>query len=224
MRTHDRMGAEIVAAAFGSDELTGIVQTHHAWFGGSPRDPGLPTGTEIPLRARILTIADAYDAMTTDRVYRKGRSRDEAFKELRRCAGQQFDPELVERFIRAVTAADAGRAKVASEAERALERVKEQIERLACALDSRDMTLLKAMAGRLVATAGRDGLDDVAKAAADLEKSTGPNLDVLDVVKKMNDLVEICRSATAEPAPGHNGSHHAGATDARKQSLAPSNN
>jgi putative nucleotidyltransferase with HDIG domain len=137
MRAHDRMGAEIVAAAFGSDELTGIVQAHHAWFGGSPRDPGLPTGHHIPLRARILSIADAYDAMTSDRVYRKGRGREEAFAELRRCAGVQFDPDLVERFIRVVTAADSGRSGKATEAELALARVQQQIERLGHALDAR---------------------------------------------------------------------------------------
>ena len=57
MRAHDRMGAEIVAAAFGSSELTRIVQTHHAWFGGSSRDPGLPTGSDIPLQSRILASA-----------------------------------------------------------------------------------------------------------------------------------------------------------------------
>ena len=202
MRAHDRMGAEIVSAAFNSDELTGIVQTHHAWFGGSPRDPGLPTGHHIPLRARVLSIADAYDAMTTDRVYRKGRARDEAFAELRRCAGIQFDPELVERFIAVVTAADSGRAGKATEAELALARVQQQIERLGHALDAKDITLLRAMAGRLVATAGRDGLGDVAKAAAELERSAATNGDVLDVVTKVNELMELCRSATTPVGDG----------------------
>jgi diguanylate cyclase (GGDEF)-like protein len=205
MRAHDRMGAEIVAAAFGSDELTGIVRTHHAWFGGSPRDPGLPTGKEIPLAARTLSIADAYDAMTTDRVYRKGRAREEAFAELRRCAGGQFDPEMVERFIQVVMSADAARTKNSSDTELALARVQQQIERLGHALDARDLTLLRAMAGRLVATAGRDGLGDVAKAAAELERSASSSPDVLDVVNKVNGLMELCKSATspgaARPAP-----------------------
>ena len=77
---------------------------HHAWFGGTPHDTSLPTGAAIPLPARILTIADAYDAMTSDRVYRKGRSRDQAFQELRRFAGLQFDPELVNRMIAVIEA------------------------------------------------------------------------------------------------------------------------
>ena len=99
MRAHDRMGAEIVAAAFGSPELTKIVQTHHAWFGGSPRDPGLPTGHDIPVPARILSIVDAYDAMTTDRPYRESIGVDRAVAELERAAGTQFDPEVVRAFV-----------------------------------------------------------------------------------------------------------------------------
>jgi diguanylate cyclase (GGDEF)-like protein/putative nucleotidyltransferase with HDIG domain/PAS domain S-box-containing protein len=197
MRAHDRMGAEIVAAAFASPELTRIVQTHHAWFGGSPRDPGLPTGEGIPLPARILSIADAYDAMVTDRVYRKGRSREAAIAELRKCAGRQFDPELVEQFVE-VTAAGAERSDAApSDTEGAIARVQEQAERLAQALEANDLSLLRAMAGRMVATAGRDGLENVARAAADLEKSAATHPDVLDMLQQVNELLQLCRSASA---------------------------
>ncbi|MFZ5900959.1 MAG: HD-GYP domain-containing protein, partial [Bacillota bacterium] len=55
-------------------------------------------GEEIPLECRILAIADAYDAMTSDRPYRKAMSREGALAELRRMAGTQFDPQLVEKF------------------------------------------------------------------------------------------------------------------------------
>ena len=54
--------------------------------------------TDIPLGARILFVADAYDAMTTDRVYRGRLSHDRAIEELERCAGTQFDPEVVAAF------------------------------------------------------------------------------------------------------------------------------
>ena len=104
MSTHDRIGVEIIRSTFACNELTKTVQSHHATFADDPRHPELPSGKDLPLGARILTIADAYDAMVSDRVYRKGRSKEEAFAELRRCAGRQFDPELVERFIEVATA------------------------------------------------------------------------------------------------------------------------
>jgi diguanylate cyclase (GGDEF)-like protein/putative nucleotidyltransferase with HDIG domain len=203
MRAHDRMGAEIVAAACASPELTRIVQTHHAWFGGSPRDPGLPTGEDIPLPARILSIADAYDAMVTDRVYRKGRSREAAIEELRKCAGRQFDPALVEQFVEATTAAGERSGAAPSDADGAMARVQEQAERLAQALEANDLSLLRAMAGRMVATAGRDGLEDVARAAGELEKSAAIHRNMLDMLQQVNELLQLCRSAgtPTEAAP-----------------------
>src|SRR5690606_18751322 len=96
MRLHDRMGVDMIRSSFDCDELAQFVEMHHAWYGGSPENPSAPRGEQIPLEARILAIADAYDAMVSDRVYRPGMSRDEAFAELRRCAGRQFDPNLVE--------------------------------------------------------------------------------------------------------------------------------
>lgn len=56
-------------------------------------------GDEIPLECRILAVADAYDAMTSDRPYRKALSCEDALKELQRCAGVQFDPSLVNDFV-----------------------------------------------------------------------------------------------------------------------------
>ena len=195
MSTHDRIGVEIIMAAFSSLELTEIVRTHHAWFGGNPREPGLPTGDDIPLRARILTIADAYDAMVSDRVYRKGRSRDEAFRELRRCAGEQFDPALVERFIAAVTDSDQSRGQpsLAVSKQTAL-RIGVQIERLAGALDSQDFPNLSAMAGRLASTAKNDGVPEIAELAAQLEKSAGSDPDLLTIVAQTTELLKLCRS------------------------------
>ncbi|MFO7803750.1 MAG: HD family phosphohydrolase, partial [Desulfovermiculus sp.] len=57
---------------------------------------------DIPLACRIFAIANAYDAMTSDRPYQKTITREEAIAELKRCAGTQFDPELVEQFIQIV--------------------------------------------------------------------------------------------------------------------------
>lgn len=99
MRAHEQHGIQIIKASFNYPGLIDIVGMHHAWFGGNPHCPDLPKGQNIPVGARILAICDAYDAMVSDRVYRKGRPPQQAMAELRRCAGTQFDPELVERFI-----------------------------------------------------------------------------------------------------------------------------
>jgi hypothetical protein len=195
MSAHDRIGVEIIMAAFSSPELTEIVRMHHAWYGGNPRSPELPTGEDIPLRARILTIADAYDAMVSDRVYRKGRSRAEAFAELRRCARKQFDPRLVERFIEAVTANDQSRHRPAlAVSKQSALRIGMQIERLADALDSKDLASLTAMAGHLSATARKEGVPQIADLAGQLEQLARTQPDLMEMVKLTMELLQLCRS------------------------------
>ncbi len=101
MEAHARMGVEIVESSFNSKPLSDIVRYHHYRYDGTNTPPGEPVGEDIPIGARIVCIVDAFDAMISNRVNRKGRSAEEAFAELRRCAGSQFDPQLVERFISA---------------------------------------------------------------------------------------------------------------------------
>lgn len=87
-----------VQEAFGSEALPELVRCHHAWFGGIPHNGSLPQGEGIPLKARILATAEAYDAMVSASVYRSAMSPESAFAKLRSCAGEQFDPQLVERL------------------------------------------------------------------------------------------------------------------------------
>jgi diguanylate cyclase (GGDEF)-like protein len=87
-RMLDSLGVEPVA--------TWVLHHHERWDGDGY--PEQKAGAEIPLGARILFVADAYDAMTTDRVYRGRLSHDRAIAELERCAGTQFDPEVVAAF------------------------------------------------------------------------------------------------------------------------------
>ncbi|MGE5578881.1 MAG: HD domain-containing phosphohydrolase [Bacillota bacterium] len=101
MKQHSSIGFRIAKASVDLAHVANLILHHHEWWDGSGYPAGLK-GEEIPLECRILAIADAYDAMRSDRPYKKARSHDWAVAELRRCAGTQFDPELVERFIAAM--------------------------------------------------------------------------------------------------------------------------
>ncbi len=99
IRTHPGMGAEILAPVTFLSSLAPFVKAHHENIDGLGY-PDQRKKEEIPMLARIITIADSYDAMVSDRPYRQGLPHERAVAELRRCSGTQFDPELVELFIR----------------------------------------------------------------------------------------------------------------------------
>lgn len=106
MKSHSTLGASIVAAAQLTEEAK-WVRHHHERLDGRGYPAGLQ-GSEIPLQSRIIFVADAFEAMTSDRPYRAGRPADEAVEELRRCAGTQFDAECVEALADAIAAAGPG--------------------------------------------------------------------------------------------------------------------
>lgn len=97
MTHHPRHGAEILGLIETMAPLLSSVRNHHERFDGNGY-PDRLVGEEIPLAARIIAVADAYDAMATDRPYRKALSRDAALAELRQHVGSQFDPEVVSAF------------------------------------------------------------------------------------------------------------------------------
>ena len=104
VRGHSAAGAEMLAHA-GLLQEAQWVRWHHERFDGNGYPDGL-TGPELPLEARILFVADAFEAMTSDRPYRAGTSSEEAIVELQRCAGTQFDPEAVDALVGLVRAGE----------------------------------------------------------------------------------------------------------------------
>jgi putative nucleotidyltransferase with HDIG domain len=99
MREHCERGYEMVRKIPFLREAAEIVYAHQECFDGSGYPRGLQ-GNEIPLGARIFAIADTLDAMTSDRPYRNGTTFAEASKEIARCSGRQFDPQIVDIFLR----------------------------------------------------------------------------------------------------------------------------
>ncbi|MBF4694468.1 HD domain-containing phosphohydrolase [Fusibacter ferrireducens] len=98
MQKHPEIGYRILSAVNEMSEIAEHVLAHHESFDGKGYPKGLK-GEEIPYLARIITVVDAFDAMTSDRTYRKAMTYEEAYVELRRVSGIQFDPNIVETFI-----------------------------------------------------------------------------------------------------------------------------
>jgi len=98
IKKHPQRGALILSAVSMFKEIVPIVLYHHERYDGKGYPKGL-SGNEIPLLARILGVADALDAMITDRIYRKKRSLNDTIKELKTGSGTQFDPEIVEIVV-----------------------------------------------------------------------------------------------------------------------------
>jgi response regulator RpfG family c-di-GMP phosphodiesterase len=98
MRLHPARAAKLLESHPILKDLAPIVRHHHEHFDGRGYPDGI-SGNEIPVGSRIIAVADAFDAMTSNRPYRPRMTFDAAFAELGRCAGSQFDPVIVEQFV-----------------------------------------------------------------------------------------------------------------------------
>ena len=101
MKRHTIIGERIISGAPSLGVIAGIVRSTHERFDGTGYPDGL-AGEAIPLAARIVFVCDAFDAMTSQRVYCPAMTTDAALTELHACAGTQFDPQVVEAFVRAL--------------------------------------------------------------------------------------------------------------------------
>lgn len=99
VKMHPEIGARIVSQSGFLNETVPIIRHHHESYSGGGYPEPDRRGIDIPMGSRIISVADAYDAMTSDRPYRKAMSREEALEELNRCSGKQFDPQIVNAFI-----------------------------------------------------------------------------------------------------------------------------
>jgi HD-GYP domain-containing protein (c-di-GMP phosphodiesterase class II) len=98
MRRHTILGEQLLSGIPALVNAARLVRASHESWDGSGYPDGL-SGEDIPLGARIIAACDAYDAMITDRPYRSGMSHADAVAELRRCAGTQFDPRVVDALL-----------------------------------------------------------------------------------------------------------------------------
>jgi len=98
---HPETGWRILNSTTEFSKLSQFILEHHEKWDGSGYPKGLK-GEEISIEARIITVADSYDAMTSKRSYRNGISKEEAVKEIKRCSGSQFDPQIAKIFVEKV--------------------------------------------------------------------------------------------------------------------------
>ncbi len=101
IKRHPDIGADILKPIVPMSRETEVIRNHHERYDGRGYPSGI-AGENIPLLSRIITLADSFDAMTSDRPYRKGLPIDEAVEEITRCMGCQFDPELAKIFIKEI--------------------------------------------------------------------------------------------------------------------------
>lgn len=98
MKNHPLIGADILGRVSFLAPIAPLIKAHHERYDGKGYPCGLK-GEDIPIQSRIVAVLDAYDAMTSDRPYRKSPGIEYAIRELQRCAGTQFDPKIVEIFL-----------------------------------------------------------------------------------------------------------------------------
>jgi diguanylate cyclase (GGDEF)-like protein len=196
MQDHERRSVDVIASTFSSPELVEMVKYHSYWYDGSSNaDESQPKGEALPLGARLLNIADAFDAMVSHRPYRKARSYGDAFRELRRCAGTQFDPVLVDHFIDVVQASDESRRERDALVSNSIRlEIGREVETLLAAVNMASWTDLSLTAEKLADRASKYGLERIAAVAKDIEVAASENRGQMEIMQLASKLLGVCGS------------------------------
>ncbi|MBC5627352.1 diguanylate cyclase [Clostridium sp. NSJ-6] len=101
LKQHPDNGVEIIKSVESLKDVIPLIKHHHERYDGKGYPNGL-SGEEIPYLARVLTVVDSFDAMTSNRPYNRRKSYEEGIEELRKCSGAQFDPEIAKAFIEVI--------------------------------------------------------------------------------------------------------------------------
>lgn len=193
MRRHERIGVEIIKRSFGSEELNKIIRSYRLPYQSD--DSSRPSGADIPIGARILSVADAYDAMTSDRVFREGMTHQRAISELRGRSGSRFDPRLVDRLDERMAGKCAQNSRTAATVTKdAALSIGLQMESLSAAIDDHDSQGVAALAKRLSHTALKHGVNHVAVKANELANQSDGAVAEAELIAAANELLDMCRS------------------------------
>ncbi len=191
---YNRLSVEIVRGSFGQPVLNEIVEQQVVWYDMSNAARGAGPDQRPSLSARILSIANAYDTMLSDTTWRKSMTRSEAFAELRRCSGTQFDPELVERFIGAVQVRNGSQSLESNASREAALSIGLLLERLVNTLDKQDLEELSQLTSRIQTTAEDHSLTNIADLCRILIEALTDNQDLIEVMHLAGELLDLCRS------------------------------
>ncbi|MEC9091918.1 MAG: diguanylate cyclase, partial [Planctomycetota bacterium] len=205
LRRHSRIGCELIEAAFHATPVADTVRYAGCSYAGTQKFPGMLKGEQIPVSARIVTIADAYDSMVTPTVYREKLSREQAIEELYRCAGTQFDPGLVERFVDLLKT----RPEMESQVKGNVQFTKDLAMQLACisgqitkSFDEQDFDLLRANAQKLEAAAHQYDNPRLSRIAEKLvshsRSADGQEVEVGKIMEDVIQLLTLCHVAQQE--------------------------
>lgn len=191
MDQHEQMGAEIVRKAFASQQLAEIIRNYRAWYNGCSRNPALPAGNAIPMEARILAIADAWDSMTTSRPWRPGCTFESAAEELKRCAGSQFDPECVGHFLRILR--ESSTTQSATEMSADARSISEDLAEITASLEAQNFERIATISDHLRSAANRLGAMNVTVQADRLRAAVMSDADLLSVLHITRELTNECQ-------------------------------